>query len=310
MSTDQPSPTADSAHPWVERLLPPAARPYSRLARLDRPIGWWLLLLPCWWGAALAAGATGALPNLWHLVLFFIGAIVMRSAGCAFNDIIDRDIDAQVERTRYRPLPSGQLTVAQAVVFMVVLSLVGLVVLVQFNGFTILVGIASLLVVAVYPFMKRVTYWPQAFLGIAFNWGALVGWSATTGSLSAAPLLLYAGGIAWTLGYDTVYGHQDRSDDELIGVKSTSRRFGVATKPWLWGLYGATFALIAAAIATAGVHPLAFAGLAVAGLHIAVLIVRLDIDDPASCLHFFRANRDTGLIVFAAIAAGAVTGHG
>jgi 4-hydroxybenzoate polyprenyltransferase len=304
-----PPPLADTAAPWIDRLAPAWFRPFSRLARFDRPIGWWLLLLPCWWSAALVGAAAGAPPDPWHLVLFLVGAIVMRGAGCVFNDIIDRDIDARVERTRGRPLPSGQVGVAAAVAFMAVLALIGLAVLLQFNRLTVWLGIASLVSVAVYPFMKRVTFWPQFFLGIAFNWGALVGWSAVAGGLAPAPLLLYAGGIAWTLGYDTVYGHQDREDDALIGVKSTARRFGAATRPWLWGFYGTALALIAGAGAAAGVHWIAYAGLALAALHAARLIRRLDFDDPAQCLVFFRANRDTGLIVFAAFAAAGLAGQ-
>jgi len=302
--------TPDSAHPWIERLAPPWLLPYSRLARLDRPIGWWLLLLPCWWGAALAAASAGRLPDPWHLALFLVGAVVMRAAGCVFNDVIDRDIDARVERTRLRPIPSGQVSVARALAFMVILSLVGLAVLVQFNPFTIGLAIASLATVAIYPFMKRVTYWPQLFLGISFNWGALVGWSAETGGLSAAPVLLYLGGIAWTLGYDTIYGHQDLRDDELIGVRSTSRRFGAATKPWIWSFYGTAFALIAAACFAAGLHPAVYGGLVIAGVHAVSLITRLDFADSASCLAFFRANRETGLFIFLALAGAGALGHG
>jgi 4-hydroxybenzoate polyprenyltransferase len=305
-----PPVTVDSAHPWIERIVPGWFVPYSRIARFDRPIGWWLLLLPCWWGSALAAAASGSAPPLSHLVLFLIGSIVMRAAGCAFNDIVDRDIDARVERTRLRPLPSGQISPTRAAIFMVVLSLIGLLVLVQFNLFTIALAMASLATVAIYPFMKRVTYWPQLFLGIAFNWGAMVGWSAQTGSLSLPPLLLYLGGIAWTLGYDTIYGHQDRPDDELIGVKSTSRRFGMTTRPWLWGFYATAFAFIAAACLAAGLHPVAHAGLALAGAHAAWLILRVDVNSSPSCLAAFRANRETGLLVFAALLAAGLLGDG
>jgi 4-hydroxybenzoate polyprenyltransferase len=233
----------------------------------------------------------------------------MRAAGCTFNDIIDRDIDAEVERTRMRPLPSGQLTPLRAAIFMVILSFLGLAVLVQFNLFTIVLAICSLVVVAIYPFMKRVTYWPQFFLGIAFSWGALVGWSASTGGLDWPAILLYLAGIAWTLGYDTIYGHQDRPDDELIGVKSTSRRFGAGTKPWLWAFYAMAFALIAAAFFAAGVHAVSYVGLGLAALHAASLIVRVDINDSRSCLTAFRANRETGLVVFAAALATGVMAH-
>ncbi|NND50726.1 MAG: 4-hydroxybenzoate octaprenyltransferase [Rhizobiales bacterium] len=301
--------TPDSAHSWIERLVPAWFLPYSRIARLDRPIGWWLLLLPCWWGSALATASIGAVPNLWHMALFLIGAIAMRAAGCVFNDIIDRNIDAQVERTRLRPIPSGQISVMRAGIFMVALSLLGLAVLVQFNIFTIVLAIASLATVAIYPFMKRVTYWPQLFLGIAFNWGAMVGWSAIVGSLTLAPILLYLGGIAWTLGYDTVYGHQDRPDDELIGVRSTSRRFGATTAPWLWGFYGTALTLIATACLAADLHPIVYGGLLIAALHAANLIRHVDINDTASCLKFFRANRETGLIVFAALLSAGLIGN-
>jgi 4-hydroxybenzoate polyprenyltransferase len=295
--------TADSAHPWIERFIPAWFLPYSRIARLDRPIGWWLLLLPCWWGSALAGASERILPNPAHLVLFILGAIVMRAAGCTFNDIIDRDIDANVERTKLRPLPSRQITVTQALIFMVILSLLGLLILVQFNWFTIVLALISLLTVAIYPFMKRVTYWPQFFLGLSFNWGAMVGWSAVKGGLDIAPLALYVGCIFWTLGYDTIYGHQDRSDDELIGVKSTSRRFAQTTKPWLWGFYGAFFSCLAFALYSANVHWAAYPILLLALFHSARLIVQVDFNDPLSCLAFFRANRETGLIVFFALIA-------
>ena len=214
---------ADSTGNWVDTLAPGWLRPYLRLARLDRPIGSWLLLIPCWWSSALAAVAAHArAPSLIHIVLFFVGAFAMRGAGCTWNDIVDRNLDAAVERTRSRPIPSGQVSVLQAALFLVLLALIGLAVLMSFNGFTIALGIASLAIVAVYPFMKRITYWPQIVLGLAFSWGALMGWAAAFGSLALAPLLLYAGSIAWVIGYDTIYAHQDREDDALIGIKSTA----------------------------------------------------------------------------------------
>ena len=222
---------ADSTGNWVDTLAPPWSRPYLRLARADRPIGSWLLLLPCWWSAGLAAIATGQpYPNPWHVALFFIGAFVMRGAGCTWNDIVDRDLDAKVARTRSRPIPSGQVSVKGAAIFLVLQALVGLLVLLQFNRFTVFLGIASLAIVAVYPLMKRVIWWPQIVLGLAFSWGALMGWAAVFGALDAAPLLLYAGAIAWVIGYDTIYAHQDREDDALIGVKSTARLFGERTR--------------------------------------------------------------------------------
>ena len=227
---------ADSTGNWVDNRAPAWARPYLRLARLDRPIGSWLLLLPCWWSAGLAAVAARAPVNVWHVVLFFIGAFAMRGAGCTWNDIVDRDLDAKVERTRSRPIPSGQVSVQAAAAFLLLQALVGLAVLLQFNRFTILVGFASLAVVAIYPFMKRITYWPQIVLGLAFSWGALMGWPAVFGRLDLPVYLLYAGSIAWVIGYDTIYAHQDRDDDALIGIKSTALLFGDRTKPLLAAL--------------------------------------------------------------------------
>ena len=239
---------ADSIGNWVDGRAPAWAKPYLRLARLDRPIGSWLLLIPCWWSAGLAAIAGHArTPNPWHLVLFFIGAFAMRGAGCTWNDIVDRDLDALVERTRSRPLPSGQVSLGGAVLFLVLQALVGFLVLIQFNRFAIATGIASLAIVAVYPFMKRITYWPQIVLGLAFSWGALMGWAGAFGRLDAAPLILYAGSIAWVIGYDTIYAHQDREDDALIGIKSTALLFGARTKPMLALFYGLAVVLIGVA---------------------------------------------------------------
>src|SRR6202521_2445214 len=226
-----PGAVADATGNWVDSFAPPWLRPYLRLARLDRPIGSWLLLLPCWWSAGLAAIAAGErLPELRYLAMFFIGAFAMRGAGCTWNDIVDRDLDRRVERTRSRPIPSGQVSVAQAALFLLAQALVGLLVLVQFNRFAIAAGIASLAIVVIYPFMKRVTYWPQIVLGLAFSWGALMGWAAAFGGLDPPALVLYAGSIAWVIGYDTVYAHQDREDDALIGIKSTALLFGERTR--------------------------------------------------------------------------------
>ncbi|MGZ5865044.1 MAG: 4-hydroxybenzoate octaprenyltransferase [Xanthobacteraceae bacterium] len=293
---------ADATGNFVDTFAPPWTRPYLRLARLDRPIGSWLLLMPCWWSAALAnIAAHDPVPDFWHLMLFFIGAFAMRGAGCTWNDIVDRDIDAKVERTRSRPLPSGQVTVMQAAAFLVALALVGLLVLVQFNGFAIGAGIASLLIVAVYPFMKRITYWPQITLGLAFSWGALMGWAAAFGTLATPALLLYAGSIAWVIGYDTIYAHQDREDDALVGVKSTALLFGERTKPMLVVFYALAVALLGAAGLLAGGR-LAFAiGLALFAAHLGWQVRRLDIDDPEQCLWLFKSNRDAGLILFAAM---------
>jgi len=293
---------ADSTGNWVDRLAPAAFRPYLRLARADRPIGSWLLLLPCWWSSALAAvAAHTATPNPWHLVLFAIGTVAMRGAGCTWNDIVDRDIDARVERTRSRPLPSGQVSLAAAVVFLVLQALVGLAVLLQFNGFAIATGLASLVIVAVYPFMKRITWWPQIVLGLAFSWGALMGWAAALGRLDWPAVVLYAGSISWVIGYDTIYAHQDREDDALAGLKSTALLFGERTKPMLAAFFAAAVVLIGIAGFGVGAR-IAFAlGLATFAAHLAWQVVRLDIGDPALCLRLFQSNRDAGLILFAGL---------
>jgi 4-hydroxybenzoate polyprenyltransferase len=295
-------PVADATGNWVDTRAPAWSRPYLRLARLDRPIGSWLLLLPCWWSSALAAVAAHRVaPRVIHLVLFFIGAFAMRGAGCTWNDIVDRDLDASVERTRSRPIPSGQVSVAQAAAFLVLQALVGLLVLVSFNRFTILLGIASLAIVAVYPFMKRITYWPQIVLGLAFSWGALMGWAAAFGRLGLPPLLLYAGSIAWVIGYDTIYAHQDREDDALIGIKSTALLFGERTKPILSAFYALAVVLIAAAGFLAGAGAVFAIGLLVFAAHLAWQVVRLDIADPDLCLTLFKSDRDAGLILFAGL---------
>jgi 4-hydroxybenzoate polyprenyltransferase len=287
---------------WLDRFAPGWLTPYGRLARWDRPIGWWLLLWPCWWSAALAAIAAGrTFPLLSHLLLFLIGAIAMRGAGCTYNDLVDRDLDAHVERTRNRPLPSGAVTPAQALVFLVLQALVGALVLLQFNAFTIVLGLASLLVVAVYPFMKRVTDWPQFVLGLAFSWGALVGWSALFGRLDAAPVFLYLGAVLWTIGYDTIYALQDKEDDAIIGVRSTARLFGARSLVGIAGFYVAGFVLFAIAFVLAGAGLFAFAGLGAGLLHAAWLIATLDPRDPGNCLARFRANSTTGWIIFAGL---------
>jgi 4-hydroxybenzoate polyprenyltransferase len=284
---------------WVDAWLPAAAKPYARLARLDRPIGWWLLMWPCWWSAALAAVAAGRpFPDPWHLALFMVGAIAMRGAGCTYNDIVDRDFDARVARTRSRPIPSGQVSVRGAWAFLVAQALVGLGVLLQFNGFAIATGVASLLTVVVYPFMKRVTYWPQAFLGLAFSWGALMGWAAVFGRLDAAALVLYAGSILWVIGYDTIYAHQDKEDDLMVGVRSTARLFGPRTRPMLALFYAGAVLLLAVAGWLAGARGPYYVGLALAGVHLGSQVARLDTEDPAVCLRLFKSNRDVGWIVF------------
>ena len=296
-------PVADSTGNWVDKRAPVWARPYLRLARADRPIGSWLLLLPCWWSAALAAGQAGwAGPDLWHLILFAIGAIAMRGAGCTWNDLVDRDIDAKVERTRSRPIPSGQVSARAAAAFLVAQALIGLAVLCSFNGFAIATGVASLAIVAVYPFMKRITWWPQVGLGLAFSWGALMGWAAAFGRLDPPAIALYAGSIAWVIGYDTIYAHQDRDDDALIGIKSTARLFAERTRPALAGFYGLAVAAIALAGYLAGAGIVFAIGLAAFAAHLAWQVRRLDIADGASCHAVFKSNRDAGLILFVGLA--------
>ena len=284
---------------WLLRAAPPGLRPYLRIARHDRPIGIWLLLFPCWWSIALASGAEGRLPPLDLMILFAIGAVVMRGAGCTINDIADREIDARVARTATRPLPSGQVSPLRALVFLALQLLAGLLVLLQLNGVSIWLGIASLIPVAVYPFMKRVTYWPQAWLGLTFNWGALMGWAAVTGGLGWPALLLYLGGIVWTLGYDTVYAHQDKEDDALIGVKSTALMFGAATKTWVAAFYAAAAVLFLAAGLAAGLGPWLLPGIAAIALLFAWQIRDLSLDDPRDCLIKFRNNRWVGWLLLA-----------
>lgn len=297
---------ADATGNWVDSLAPSYTRPYLRLARLDRPIGSWLLLMPCWWSVGLAGMHNDRLPSLWHIVLFFIGAFAMRGAGCTWNDLVDRDLDGRVERTRSRPIPSGQVTVAQATMFMVAQALVGFLVLIQFNRFTVATGIASLLVVVIYPFMKRITYWPQIFLGLAFSWGALMGWPAAFGRLDWPAIVLYAGSILWVIGYDTIYAHQDRDDDLLIGIKSTALLFGERTPTMLATFYAGAIVLIAAAGFMAGGGIFLTIGIIGFAAHLAWQVSRLDIDDPAHCLTLFKSNRDAGLILFAAMLVDAV----
>ncbi len=298
---------ADATGNWVDTHAPPWSRPYLRLSRLDRPIGSWLLLMPCWWSAALAAGVIGDLSRLpLTLALFFIGAFVMRGAGCTWNDITDRDLDALVERTRSRPIPAGQVSVPQAVAFLVVQALMGLAVLLQFNRFAVATGIASLAIVAVYPFMKRITWWPQIVLGLAFSWGALMGFAVMQQRIDATALLLYAGSIAWVIGYDTIYAHQDAEDDALIGIKSTALLFGARTRPALMVFYGLAVVLIGAAFALAGARLSAWIGLGAFAAHLIWQIRRLQISDPALCLRIFKSNRDAGLLLFAGLLVDAV----
>lgn len=284
--TDAPAPA-----PWLDSV-----NAYARLARLRAPIGFLLLLWPCWW--AVAVTWPDPVEGARLMVLFLIGAVSMRAAGCVWNDIIDRDFDAKVARTAARPIASGRIPVSHAAIFMAVLSAIGLAVLLQLNATAIWIGLASLLLIAPYPFMKRITWWPQAWLGITFNWGALVAWAAATGTIGAPALALYAAGIAWTLGYDTIYAHQDKEDDALIGVKSSARRLGDRTKPALWLFYSLTVIGLSATAALAGLAWPAFGAIAIGAVQLAWQIVSLDADDPANCLVRFRSNNWFAAIVF------------
>ena len=293
----RPKPADVEADHWIERYLPASWQAYARLARLDRPIGTWLLFLPCLWGLILAKDPNALWPDLDVIFLFSVGALVMRGAGCTLNDIIDRDIDAAVARTAGRPIASGQISRFRALIFLGLQLAVGLAVLLQFNALTITLGIASLGLVGIYPFMKRITWWPQLFLGLAFNWGVLMAVASQSNDVSMAALWLYMGGVFWTLGYDTIYAHQDREDDALIGVKSSARYLGANTRAALQLFYvGLMVCLFGAALAQ-GLGVLFWFGLAMVGWHLWRQIMDLDIDDPEVCLMLFRRNRDTGLLI-------------
>ncbi len=292
---------------WMDLYVPEWARPYLRLARLDRPIGTWLLLFPCWWGIAMASGSW---PSLWLMILFGVGAVVMRGAGCTYNDIVDRDFDGRVARTADRPIPSGAVSVKQAVAFMAAQALIGLVILLQLGRTAILLGVLSLVLIFIYPLMKRVTWWPQFFLGLAFNWGALMGPAAVLDTVPAWSIALYIGGIFWTLGYDTIYAHQDKEDDALIGVKSSARFLGERTRPALFFFYGAAILLFALAGKLAGLAAPYYALLAAGAVQLAWQAARIDIDDPADCLAMFKSNRVFGWVVLAAGVAAHVLGAG
>jgi len=303
--TNQPTPVADAqSGNWVDRYAPDWLKPYARLARWDRPIGFWLLFWPCVWGLALAAVHEPTLGfDWWGAVLMLAGAILMRGAGCTFNDIVDRDIDMQVARTRSRPISSGQVTSRDALAFLVAQALLGSVVLFQFNRFTVWAGVASLVLVAIYPFMKRVTWWPQAFLGLAFSYGALVGWSSQTGSLGWAPVLLYGGTILWVIGYDTIYALQDVEDDALVGVKSTARLFGEHVKPAVATLYAGAFILWNVAVLLAG-GGIVFAALSlVAAALLAWQVWTVDASEPDNPRFRFYSNHYVGMIMSLALLA-------
>lgn len=284
---------------WMIRLAPARARPFMRLIRADRPIGTWLLLLPCLWSVSLASHAHAqSTPDPWFVVLFALGAFVMRGAGCVVNDLWDRDIDGKVARTAGRPIASGEIQVRTALAFLACLLLVGFLVLVQFNAQTILLGMASLGLVAVYPLMKRITYWPQAFLGLTFNWGALLAWVSVTGEIGWPAVLVYVAGFFWTLGYDTVYGHQDKDDDILVGVLSSSIKLGRNTRPFVALVYMLTVLLLAWGGAAASIGWFYYLMLIVVSAQFIWQVLTLDIDDPKNCLERFKSNRDVGLLVF------------
>lgn len=291
---------ADASHRnWVDKYAPAFLQPYLRLGRFDRPIGTWLLLFPCWWSVTLAELGTGKpYPRLDYLALFGLGALAMRAAGCAFNDFVDRDIDAKVQRTASRPIPSGQVSPAAALLFVVVMALVGLAVLLQFNNFAVVLAMASLALVLVYPFAKRFTTYPQLVLGLAFNWGALVGWATIKGSIGLPAIVLYVGCVLWTVGYDTIYAHQDKRDDAELGLGSTALRFGDNTVSYVGALYGSAVVLWLLAGALAGTHLIYFLAVTLVFLQMSWQVATLDISKPANCLRRFRSNRDVGVAVF------------
>ncbi len=301
MISPAPGATPDAVPRSLVERLPQRFQPYARMARLDRPIGWWLLLLPCWWSEALAARIAGHWPSLWTLLLFLIGAVAMRGAGSTWNDISDRDLDAQVARTRNRPLPSGQVTVTGASIFLVLQCLVGLLVLLQFQLFAIIVGFLSLLPVVVYPFMKRFTNHPQVVLGLAFAWGALMGFAVHLGTLPLAAFLLYAGGIAWVIGYDTIYALQDIEDDAIVGIGSTARAYGSHVRLFIAAMFVLTLVLVGLAMRASGSGLAGWLGLAAFALHLGWQVAILRREDPIQALRLFRANRDAGLMLFAGL---------
>lgn len=285
---------------WIDRRLPAAIRPYARLMRIDRPIGTWLLLWPCWWSLALSGAGIGEWRNY---LLFGLGAILMRGAGCTYNDIVDRHYDAAVARTATRPLPSGQISPFQAWLFLAAQLVAALVVLVQLSPAAIMLGVGSLALIATYPFMKRITYWPQAWLGLTFNWGALMGWAAITGMVETPAIELYIAGLFWTLGYDTIYAHQDKDDDALIGVKSSALALAERSRPFVAGCYALAVATFIIAVPMPGWNFGFFAATALAAAHLGWQVTTLDINDPANCLKRFKSNRDFGGLIFLAIVA-------
>ncbi|MEO6606997.1 MAG: 4-hydroxybenzoate octaprenyltransferase [Aestuariivirga sp.] len=304
----KPPEIADAKRGSFVGALPANVVPFAQMMRLDRPIGWWLLLLPCWWGLLLSQLANGERqPNWWIAALFLVGAIVMRAAGCIVNDLADRDIDAKVERTRNRPLASGRVSIKAALVLLGLLLAVGLAILLQFNTFTVLTGIASLLIVAIYPLMKRITYYPQFVLGLAFNWGALLGWTAMRGKIELPAILLYLGGISWTMAYDTIYAHQDKEDDAIVGVKSTALKFGDSSIFWLAGFFALALNLIDFSLWQVKAPWPAHAGVFAAACHALWQLKRFDGNDSTCCLKLFRANRIFGLLIVCGLLIGLMT---
>lgn len=317
------APLPDAARQnWVDAHAPEGLKPWLKLGRFDRPVGIWLLLLPGWQGVVLAMAAYRVQPDLHHLwlfVAFALGACLMRAAGCAFNDIVDRDIDARVSRTASRPIPSGRISVKQAFAFIVACSLISLLILLTLNLFAVLLGVASLALVAAYPFMKRITWWPQAWLGLTFNWGALMGFAAATlaapviafglsggGFVSISALLLWLGGVFWTLGYDTIYALQDIEDDAMVGVKSSARRLGAGVRRGVLIFYGLAILMAGLAGLASGLGPLFWLGLAAYAAHLFWQVRKLRLDDAALALKLFKSNREAGLILLAAIALGSI----
>ncbi len=299
---------ADAKRGSFVGALPANMVPFAQMMRLDRPIGWWLLLLPCWWGLLLAQLANGERqPNLQMAALFLVGAIVMRAAGCIVNDLADRDIDAKVERTRNRPLASGRVSINGALVLLGLLLAVGLAILLQFNTFTVITGIASLLIVAIYPLMKRITYYPQFVLGLAFNWGALLGWTAIRGKIELPAVLLYLGGISWTMAYDTIYAHQDKEDDAVVGVKSTALKFGDSSLYWIGGFFALAIVLIDSSLLQIKAPLITHIGVMAAGIHAIWQLSRFDGNDSIRCLKLFRANRIFGLLIVCGLLIGLMT---
>lgn len=305
------APLPDAGRNWVDAHAPEGLKPWLKLGRFDRPVGIWLLLLPGWQGIALALAAEGRAPGLYALWLLFgfaLGACLMRAAGCAYNDIVDRDIDAKVARTAARPIPAGRISVRQAWGFIIGCCLAAFLILLTLPPLAIGLGFASLGLVAAYPFMKRITWWPQAWLGLTFNWGALMGFSAAGGApdLWPAALLLYAAGVFWTLGYDTIYALQDLEDDALAGVKSSAGRLGAGVRRGVGLFYGVAVAALAAAVVVAGLSPLAWVGVAAVAVHLGWQTLSLRPDDPGRALALFRANREAGILSLISLMLGAV----